>query len=77
MRQVYEAGLSEPHSGDFILLGEDSIFDSVTALQLTLAIEQEFGVVVEDADIKPENFKNLKCLTDYVREKLSSPNSSS
>jgi acyl carrier protein len=54
----------------FILLGEDGMFDSVTALRLLLSIETEFGIVVEDSDLKPDNFGSLENLERYVTDKL-------
>jgi len=47
-------------TGEFILLGEGGAFDSVTALQLVLALEKEFGIVVKDDDVQPENLRNLE-----------------
>lgn len=44
--------------------------DSVVVLQLVLAIEEEFGVTVEDADIGPENFGDLASLCAFVDSKL-------
>lgn len=47
--------------------------DSVVVLQLVLAIEEEFGVTVEDMDIGPENFGDLAALCTFVNSKLHSP----
>ena len=44
--------------------------DSVVVLQLVLAIEEEFGVTVEDMDIGPENFGDLAALCAFVNAKL-------
>ena len=44
--------------------------DSVLVLQLVLALEEEFGVTVEDADIGPENFGDLASLCTFVDSKL-------
>lgn len=47
--------------------------DSVVVLQLVLAIEEEFGVTVEDMDIGPENFSDLASLCTFVNSKLHAP----
>ena len=44
--------------------------DSVVALQLVLAIEEEFGITFQDGDICPENFGNLASLCRFVENKL-------
>ncbi|HEV8723161.1 MAG TPA: acyl carrier protein [Candidatus Binatia bacterium] len=55
----------------FVLLGEDGVFDSVTALELVLAIEKEFAIVVKDDEVCPENLRNLECLVNFVASALS------
>ena len=51
--------------------GQSAIpMDSVAALQLVLAIEEEFGVTFEDGDICPENFSDLASLCRFVETKL-------
>jgi acyl carrier protein len=57
-------------AGEFVLLGEDGAFDSVTALELVLALEREFGIVVKDDDVQPENLRNLKCIVTFVENAL-------
>jgi acyl carrier protein len=56
---------------DFALLGEDGAFDSVTALQLLLALENEFGIVMKDDDVQPENLRNLERIVKFVKAALS------
>lgn len=57
-------------TGDFILLGEDGAVDSVTALELVLALEKEFGIVVNDDDIRPENLRNVAGIVSFVNAAL-------
>jgi len=57
-------------TGDFILLGEDGAVDSVTALELVLALEKEFGIVVNDDDIRPENLRNVASIVSFVNAAL-------
>lgn len=61
-------GKSQPlqFSGD----GETVPMDSVVILQLVLAIEEEFGITVEDGDIGAENFGDLQSLCEFVESKL-------
>ena len=60
-------------AGDFVLLGEEGAFDSVTALELVLALEKEFGIVVNDDDIQPENLRNVGSIVNFVKTVLSRP----
>jgi acyl carrier protein len=55
----------------FFRLGDESAFDSVSALQLVFDIEERFKIVVADEDIHPDNFHSLDALTDYLQRKLS------
>lgn len=50
--------------------GDSVVMDSVVALQLVLAVEEAFGIVVDDNEIGPENFGQLSALCDYVENKL-------
>ena len=44
--------------------------DSVAMLQLVLAVEEEFGIAVEDNDISAANFGDFAALNQYVARKL-------
>jgi acyl carrier protein len=57
-------------NGDFVLLGEEGAFDSVTALELLLALEKEFGIVVKDDDVQPANLRNLESIVNFVKAAL-------
>jgi acyl carrier protein len=52
------------------VMPEENTMDSVAALQLVLAIEEEFGITVEDQDIGPNNFGDLSSLCGFVAGKL-------
>jgi len=52
------------------LLGEEGAFDSVTALELLLALEKEFGIVVKDDDVQPANLRNLESIVNFVKAAL-------
>ena len=72
VRRLYHSSLDEFLNEEPVLLGEDGFLDSVAALQLLLALEEAFGIIVKDEDIRPGNFKSVACLTRFVQQKLSS-----
>jgi len=62
----------EPDSaGQFVLLGDDGMFDSVSALDLILAIEREFAIVVKDDEVRPGNLRDVECIVNFVKSALS------
>lgn len=71
IREIYRVDAAESLPEEFPLLGHDGIFDSVAALKLVLALEKEFAIVVDDEEIRSENFKNLDALSQYLNRKLS------
>jgi acyl carrier protein len=52
------------------LVGADGSVDSVAILRLVVALEKEFGVMIIDEDIQPENFASLDALAVFVERKL-------
>jgi acyl carrier protein len=49
------------------LFGPDSIgLDSLDALQITIAVEKRFGVVMGDPATAREALKNLRVLRDWI-----------
>ena len=71
VREKINAAQDLDAESQFVLLGEDGMFDSVTALELVLAIEKEFAIVVKDDEVCPENLRNLECLVNFVSSALS------
>jgi acyl carrier protein len=69
---IQEVGLSGSAlaGNDLPLVGEDSDIDSVGVLRLVMAVEKEFGIVIGDSDIVPENFQTLGGLVDLIERKL-------
>jgi acyl carrier protein len=61
---------AKPRALEFAAGGDTVPLDSVAVLQLVLALEEEFGVVVEDNDIGAENFADLQSLCRFVEVKL-------
>jgi acyl carrier protein len=65
-------GAKQAESGSsLVLLGEEGVFDSVTALELIVALEQEFSIVVRDEDLRPENLADVASIVAFVRSELS------
>ncbi len=50
------------------LFGEGLGLDSIDALELVLAIEQTFGVKIEDEAAGMQAFKSVDALTAYIAE---------
>ena len=63
-REGRQAGL-EPGTH----LVSSGIVDSAGVVQLVLFAERRFGVVIEDAEVKLENFDTLATLADLILRK--------
>jgi acyl carrier protein len=46
------------------------VIDSLSMLRLINFLEEEFGIVVEDEEVVPDNFDTLKIMESFVAEKL-------
>lgn len=53
---------------DAALFGEGLGLDSIDALQLVVAMEKEFGVVVPDAATGSKVFTSVRSMSDYISE---------
>jgi len=53
---------------DAPLFGEGLGLDSIDALQLVVAMEKEFGVVVPDAATGSKVFVSVRSMADYISE---------
>ena len=53
------------------LLGS-GILDSLGILDLVAFVEQNFGIVLSDEELVPENFQSIERLTVFVQSKSSS-----
>ncbi len=51
---------------DAPLFGTGLLLDSVDAIELTVAIEAEFGLRLRDEDLKPDGFRTVQSLVDLV-----------
>jgi acyl carrier protein len=52
------------------LLGNIPEVDSMAVVQVLTAIEEHFGIVVEDDEVSGETFATLGTLADFVEAKL-------
>ena len=55
---------------DESLFGDGLAADSMVALELVAAIEEEFAIEVIDAELRVELFESVVALADYVAEKV-------
>ncbi len=59
---------------DSPLFGPGSVgLDSIDALQITVAIEQEYGIVINDPEVARRVFSNLRTLKEWLQNKLGEP----
>ena len=54
---------------DTKLIGSLPEFDSQSVLQIILALEDEFSIVVEDEDVSAEIFDSISSLCEFVNSK--------
>jgi acyl carrier protein len=52
------------------LLGSIPELDSMAVLSLITALEEHFGIVVEDDEISASTFETLGSLSNFVQQKL-------
>jgi len=68
---VLQMGNREAAMGrDTALLGNIPEFDSMAVVSVVTALEERFGIVVEDDDISAETFETLGSLVDFVNARL-------
>jgi acyl carrier protein len=44
--------------------------DSVSRLEFLVALEEEFGVRLDEADITPEFFETVNSISDYIAKRM-------
>lgn len=64
-----------PIAGDDNLL-ESGIIDSLGILDLVSFLEQDFGIVVADDDLVPENFQSVVRITRFVEQRVNAATAS-
>ena len=55
---------------DTPLLGHLPEFDSMSVVAILTAIEDQYGVVIDDDEVSGDVFVTWRALTDFVQEKL-------
>lgn len=48
----------------------NDVIDSVGLMRLVVFIEEKFNLTVQDEDLVPENFQNIKKISEYIRTKI-------
>lgn len=62
--------LAESLDADTPLLGHVPELDSMAVVGVITAIEEHYGILVEDDEISAETFETLGTLADFVRQKV-------
>ena len=55
---------------DFALIGNIPEFDSIAVVSLITALEEHYGIAIEDDEISAETFETFGSLADFVTKKL-------
>lgn len=52
------------------LLIEEGIIDSMSTLALLAFLDENFGILLSEEDLRPKNFATLQSICDLVEQKL-------
>ena len=63
-------GRSAAFTRDTHLVGALPEFDSMAVVSLITALEQQFGIVIDDDDLDGQTFATVGALADFVSGKL-------
>jgi acyl carrier protein len=64
-------GVATAHLGaGSLLLGSVPELDSMAVINVVAALEDHFGIAVEDGDISAQRFATVGSLTEFVQEML-------
>lgn len=55
---------------DAPLFGDGLGLDSVDALEIVVALEKAYGVIIEDEEVGKKAFASIEVLADFIREKM-------
>jgi acyl carrier protein len=69
-RQLPASAASGPLDESTGLLGQGIGLDSVEVLQLVGAIEEDFGVTIDDETLEPEHFETIGSVVTFVMGQL-------
>jgi acyl carrier protein len=62
---------AQEFSRDTALLGALPEFDSMAVVSVLTAIEEQFGIIIEDDDVDASVFETIGALADFVDNKVS------
>jgi acyl carrier protein len=48
--------------------------DSIDALEIVVALEREFDIIIEDSDLGPQLFDNLTSMANFVQQRMAGKN---
>ena len=48
--------------------------DSIDALEIVVALEREFDIIIEDSDLGPQLFENLASMANFVQNRMAGKN---
>ena len=48
---------------------KDGLIDSLGILEVVTFLEKEFGIIVSDEELLPENFGSIRSLSSFVQQK--------
>jgi acyl carrier protein len=71
VKRVYEASQRGSLPENFTIMGDEGVLDSISILELVVALEREFAIEVTGEDVRPENFQDLSSLTAFISHKMS------
>ena len=65
-------GLSEAsvRQKNLALCSTNGRIDSVSLFLLVMGIENQAGILVDDNEVQPKNFRSLRALTAFIERKL-------
>ena len=73
VKRIYEANQKGAVPENCVILGDEGVFDSISILELVVALEREFGIEVTAEDVQPANFQDVPSLTRFISEKIARP----
>ena len=53
---------------------KNGLIDSLGILEVVTFLEKEFGIVVSDEELLPENFESVQSLSSFVQQKTNGNN---
>lgn len=75
VERLHIEGLEIDEVSDDASLGMEIGLDSVDALELAVALEQEFSVKIVGAGIDKDSFASIRALTEFVQSRIAAEQS--